>query len=134
MLRNFFEELRGFKDSTPNKFTIHLGKLIRKARLEANMTQAELAKEAYFSQTAISQIEQGKRDVTVAEIIYLSIALDKPILYFYQPYEIRDNSIIELSPLENELINQAKKLSTDDLRKLVAQTKALVKLNTPESK
>jgi transcriptional regulator with XRE-family HTH domain len=130
---NFFEELRGYRDKLPNKFTIQLGELIRKARLEASITQSELAERAYFSQTAISQMEQGKRDVSAAEIIYLSIALDKPILYFYQPYSIRDKTNIELSPLENVLINQAKKLSTDDLRKLVAQTRALVNLNQSDS-
>jgi transcriptional regulator with XRE-family HTH domain len=130
---NFFEELRGHKDKLPNKFTIQLGELIRKARLEANITQSELADKAYFSQTAISQIEQGKRDVSAAEIIYFSSALDKPVLYFYQPYSIRDNSNIELSPLESELLNLAKKLSVEDLRKIVVQTKALVNLNLPDS-
>jgi len=83
MYKNFFEELWGYKDSIPNKFTIHLGELIRKARLEPNLTQAELAKITYFSQTAISQIEQGKRDVSAAEILYFSAALDKPILFFF---------------------------------------------------
>jgi transcriptional regulator with XRE-family HTH domain len=133
MFRDFFEELRGHKDILPNSFSIHLGKLIKNARLEANMTQAELADRARFSQTAISQIEQGKRDVSAAEIIYLSSALNRPILYFYQPYSIRDNSNIELSPLESELLNLAKKLSVEDLRKIVVQTKALVNLNLPDS-
>jgi transcriptional regulator with XRE-family HTH domain len=129
MFRSFFEELRGHKDNIPNKFTIHLGELIRKARLDADMTQAELAERAYFSQTAISQIEQGKRDVSVAEIIYFSAALDKSILYFFQPYADLSGNDIDLSPLETELVNQARKLSTEDLRKLVAQTKAIVDLN-----
>ena len=133
MFRNFFEELWGYKDSIPNKFTIHLGELIRKARLESNMTQSELAERANFSQTAISQIEQGKRDVSAAEILYFSAALDKPILYFFQPFVEIDSKDIELSPLENELVNQAKKLSIEDLRKLLAQTNALVNLNQPDS-
>jgi transcriptional regulator with XRE-family HTH domain len=133
MFRNFFEELRGYKGSVPNKFTIHLGELIRKARLEANMTQSELAERAYFSQTAISQIEQGKRDVSAAEILYFSAALDKPILYFFQPFVEINSKDMELSPLEIELVNQAKKLSIQDLRKLVAQTKALVDINQSDS-
>ena len=133
MFRNFFEELWGYKDSIPNKFTIHLGEIIRKARLESNMTQSELAERANLSQTAVSQIEQGKRDVSAAEILYFSAALDKPILFFFQPFIDLHNKDIELSPLEIELVNQAKKLSTEDLRKLVAQTKALVDLNQPNS-
>jgi len=63
LIKYFFEQLRGQKESLPNKFFIRLGKLIREARIEANVTHAELAASAYFSQTAISQIEQGKRDV-----------------------------------------------------------------------
>ena len=133
MFRNFFEELWGYKDSIPNKFTIHLGELIRKARLESNMTQSELAERANFSQTAISQIEQGKRGVSAAEILYFSAALDKPILFYFQPFIDLHNKDIEFFPLEIELIKQAKKLSTEDLRKLVAQTKALVDLNQPDS-
>jgi len=82
MFSNPFEEFRGHKNSIPNSFTITLGELIRKVRLEANMTQAELAKSAYLSQTAISQIEQGKRDVSAYEILYFSVALGKPILFF----------------------------------------------------
>ena len=133
MFRNFFEELWGYKDNIPNKFTIHLGELIRKARLESNLTQAELAERAYFSQTAISQVEQGKRDVSAAEILYFSAALDKLVLYFFQPFVDMNSEEIELSPLEIELVNQAKKLSMEDLRKLVAQTKALVNLNQSDS-
>lgn len=97
------------------------------------MTQAELAERAYLSQTAISQIEQGKRDVSAAEILYFSAVLDKPILYFFQPFVEINSRDIELSPLEIELMNQAKKLSIEDLIKLVAQTKALVNLNQSDS-
>jgi len=46
-------------------------------------------------------------------------------LNFFQPFAPIDNREIELSLLEIGLLNQAKKLSKDDLRKLVAQTKAL---------
>ena len=133
MLSDIFEKLSSYKDNIPNKFTISLGGLIRKARQEAGMSQTELAERAYFSQTAISQIEQGKRDVSAAEILYFSAALDKPVLYFFQPFVDMNSEEIELSPLEIELVNQAKKLSMEDLRKLVAQTKALVNLNESDS-
>jgi transcriptional regulator with XRE-family HTH domain len=118
-LQNYYEESCGYKDSIPNKFTIALGELIRKARLETNFTQAELAERASFSQTAVSQIEQGKRDVSAAEILYFSATLDKRIIYFFQPFVDINNEEIKISPLENELVNQAKKLSMEDRKKLV---------------
>lgn len=94
------------------------------------MSQAELAERAYFRQAAISQIETGKRDVTASEVVYLSYALNKPITYFYPTHlfdiRIEDD---ELSILEKELIMQAKRLSPDDLRRLIAQARALADLS-----
>lgn len=122
------EALGAYQDGIPNKFTIALGKLIKEARLELKMSQAELAEAAYFSQTAISQVEQGKRNVTASEIIYLSSALNKPILYFYPPF-YRNADESKLTPLEQELLIQAKRLTNDDLRKLIAQARALADLS-----
>jgi hypothetical protein len=59
------------------------------------------------------------------EILYLSYALDKPIGYFF-PSEFTDGpSKDELSALEKELLLQTRKLSKDDMRKLIAQARAL---------
>lgn len=126
MISEWLDKSRGLKDELPNKFSIALGELIRKARLESNMSQAELAEKAYFRQAAISQIETGKRDVSTSEIVYLSYALNKPIIYFYPTFisskEMEKNN---LSLLEQELLNQAKRLNANDLKKLIAQAKAL---------
>ena len=87
-----------------------MGERIRRAREEAGMTQTELAELAKFSQAAISKIEQGKRDVPAAEILYLCISLDKPILYFYQGDLIPEDQEIYLSPLESDLLANANKI------------------------
>ena len=127
MFSNFFEQIMGFKDTLPNKFSITLGELIRKARVEQKMSQTELAKKSYFSQTAISQIEQGKRDVSASEIVYFSYALNKPILYFYSFLpNIKIDNHDGLSILEEELLMQSKKMSNEDLKRTIAQMKALV--------
>lgn len=93
------------------------------------MSQAELAEKAYFRQAAVSQIETGKRDVTASEVVYLSYALNKPITYFYPArlshLKIEDN---DLSMLEQELLMQARRLDPDDLKRLIAQAKALADL------
>ena len=127
---DWLDKARGFKDELPNKFSIAMGELIRQARIEAKMSQAELAEKAYFRQAAISQIETGKRDVTASEIVYLSYALNKPITYFYPMHIFNiDINRDEISTIEEELLIHVRKLSSDDLRKLLAQVKALADLS-----
>lgn len=126
---DWLDRARGFKDELPNKFSIAMGELIRKARIEAKMSQAELADKAYFRQAAISQIEAGKRDVSALEVVNLSYALNKPITYFF-PFHLfdikfEDEEGNKLSILEQELLMQAQRLSIEDLQKLIAQARAL---------
>lgn len=127
MLDKFFDLIKSEKEELPNKFSIAMGERIRKARIEAKLSQADLAEKAYFRQASISQIEAGKRAVSASEVLYLSFALDKPILYFYplEYFGIKYNSDQELSLLEQELLLQTRRLSHDDLRRLIAQARAL---------
>jgi len=71
------------KSKIPNKFTIGLGILIRNARIEAGINQTELARKTGINQAAISLIEAGKRSVSAEEIMLFSLALNKPVTYFY---------------------------------------------------
>jgi len=122
---DFLDLLKSDKPNLPNKFTIALGELIRKARIEANLSQKELAWNAYINQAAISLIETGKRSVSVEEIVYLSNALNKPISYFFSMsmlHPIDDNN---LSILEQELVKNARQLNETDLKKIIAQIKAI---------
>ena len=126
---DWLDKARRFKDELPNKFSVAMGELIRRARMEAKMSQAELAGKAYFRQAAISQIETGKRDVTASEVVYLSYALNKPISYFFPlPLFNIKNEDVELSILEKELLMQAQRLNADDLKRLIAQARALADL------
>lgn len=121
--------LKSDKHNLPNKFSIALGELIRQARIEANMSQKDLAFNAYFNQASISQIETGKRSVTGEEIVYLSGALNKPISYFFTYVHTLQINSSELTVLEEELLLQARKLPTDDLKRIIVQVKALSNLN-----
>ena len=116
------------KSSFPNKFTIALGELIKKARLSANLSQKELADRAYFTQAAVSQIETGKRAVSAEEIVYLSNALNKPIVYFFSMEFINPVNNNDLSVLEQELLKVSRNLDQKDLIKIIAQMKAIVEL------
>jgi len=113
----------------PNKFTVAQGKLIQEARKEAKMTQEELAEATYLRQMSISRIEKGNRSISTEELLYLSYTLNKPISYFF-PEDFRtklDES--ELSEIEKEMLTQVRQLSQSDLRKLIAQARALAELS-----
>jgi len=132
MIKKFLESIKDESSYLPNKFTIALGDRIRKARLEAGLSQADLARKAYFRQSSISKIESGVRSVSAEEILYFSYALDKPILYFF-PEEFQDKINTEdLTILEQELLTQARRLHLDELRKLIAQARALADFNVRE--
>lgn len=122
---DFWEKSRGFKSEIPNKFTIAMGELVRKARQEAKLTQGELAEKAYMRQATVSDIENGKREATASEVVYLSGALEKPIGYFYPWFCKYKEDMDKLTDLEQELLLYTRKLSDDDLRRVVVQVKAL---------
>ncbi len=116
----------------PNDFTKDMGELIRKARIEAGLSQEDLSEKIWTRQATISDWEKGKAEVGITDLIYLSKELGKPILYFFPEWSIEKLMLDNLSPeLQNLLIN-AKKLSKDDLRKLIAQVKALAHLSHSE--
>jgi transcriptional regulator with XRE-family HTH domain len=125
MLEKFFDLLKDEKSVLPNRFTRALGERIHAARTASHMTQSDLAERAYFKQSSISKIESGDKAVTAEEILYLCYALDKPILYFFPEEVTLEVNKDQLSILEKELLIQARRLDQKDLRKLVAQAKAL---------
>ena len=127
---DLLEFLKSDKPNLPNKFTMALGELIRKARIEANLSQKDLAWNAYFNQASISQIETGKRAVSAEEIVYLSNALNKPIQYFFSMDFLNPVNENSLSILEQELLVNARELSEVDLKKIIAQIKAISSIKT----
>lgn len=122
---DLLEMLRSDKPNLPNKFTIALGELIRKARVDADISQAELAQKAYINQAAISRIESGKRSVSLEELIYLGAALNKPIQYFFSMKFLNPIEDTSLSILEQELLLSARRLNENDLKKIIAQINAI---------
>lgn len=130
MLKKLIEATtKSEKPYLPNKFTIAQGNLIFLARKEAKMSQEELAKRTYLKQNSIWRIEKGKRAISTEELLYLSHALNKPISYFFPKEFRREINETKLSEIEKEMLFQIRQLSQDDLKKLLAQTKALVELS-----
>lgn len=125
MINNLLDEILGRGKNTPNKFTIRMGELIRKARLESGLSQSELANYVYVSQAAISDMENGKREVSSTELLSLSNTLYKPLAYFFPENYLRELKVDNLSPLLQELFIQANRLSVEDIKKIITQTKAI---------
>ncbi|MFY7912339.1 MAG: helix-turn-helix domain-containing protein [Emticicia sp.] len=63
---------------------MHIGKVIKEARLEKGYSQSELAQKTGISNSYLSQIESEKQDPSLETMEQLSEALDVPtyILFF----------------------------------------------------
>jgi len=60
-----------------------IGALLRQARLEAGMSQKELAQLLGCSSSRISTYEYGERPIPLAELELLATILEKPLAYFF---------------------------------------------------
>ena len=130
MMLDSIRDLISDKDPTPNKFTIEMGKLIRKAREESGISQAELARLIYRRQATLSDIENGKTDVSSGTLILLAAALEKPISYFFPPFVNTQLKPEELSPLEQEALSVFQNIWSDHLRKIaIGQIRVLSNLD-----
>jgi transcriptional regulator with XRE-family HTH domain len=61
-----------------------LGKRIRLARVEADLTQTELANKIHAKQKSISRYETGASVPTIDTLIKIGNALKKPHAYFLE--------------------------------------------------
>ena len=109
----------------PNRFTIGMGELIRKAREEAGFSQRELAERIYRRQAALSDMENGKMEPNASTLTFLSYHLNKPISYFFPNRYKPERMLDDLSELEKEILIYVNKLNRNDQVKILAQLKAL---------
>ncbi len=70
MLHSLFSS----KEKLPNKFTRAMGRLIKDAREERDMSQTDLAEQVYRRQAAISEMENGKMEVDAFTLMMLAAA------------------------------------------------------------
>lgn len=111
-------DLIGDKDPVPNKLTIAMGKLIRQAREDAGLSQARLATSIYRRRATISDIENGKSELTVSTLALIAAALDKPISYFFPWFVYENLSPDELSPNEHEALKLFRRIRSEGLEQL----------------
>lgn len=90
---------------TPNEFTVEMGKLIRYARKEKGYSQVQLAEKLNRRPATISDIENGKSEISVLTLAALAIVLQKPLSYFFPP-SILSNIVLDVkSPFEREVLD-----------------------------
>ncbi len=115
-------------DNVPNRFTVGMGELIKEARIEAKMTQEDLAEKIFVRQSTLSKMERGKIEVDSSELVYLANALNKPIMYFFPKQLIRpiDRSEKKEDPLLDELFITIRPMGEDNIKQLISIARALV--------
>ena len=81
---------------------------IKKARVEANDSQADLALAMGKSRVTISDMERGRVIINANDLLTIALTYKKPISYFFPPeFAIHQD---ELAPIEEELLFLFKKL------------------------
>ncbi len=116
------------KGSRPNFLTQEMGESISIAHEDMGLSQRELAKMVFRRQAALPEIENGLIGPDAEILLFLSLRLRKPIAFFFKKYKKKLESG-DLSDFEEELIIQTRKLSDEEIKINLVQTKALVDLS-----
>jgi len=101
---DFISMVRTGNYPTPNEFTVEMGKLIRKARKEQGLSQAELSKLINRRPATISDIENGKSEISVISLATFAAILNKPVSYFFPPTILSDLILDINTPFERKAL------------------------------
>lgn len=117
----FLQQLRRNQLSTPNLFTIGMGELIRQARENIGLSQADLAKALNRRQGTISDIENGKSDISITTLVQFAIELKKPISYFFPESLLRDSLVDVKTSFQHKMLEIASNMEPFGDQKLVLE-------------
>ena len=92
---DFIQRLKKNDVKTPNEFTLLVGELIREAREQHHLSQVDLAEKINRRPATISEIENGKSDISIQTLLALAIVLEKPISYFF-PNSLLKNIVMDV--------------------------------------
>lgn len=126
------EMIKLIRESLSDDIRREVGAQIRSARDDVGINQTELAEILGRRQAYVSELETGKTEPDVSMILQLSLALNKPAIYFipdsYRNLTDKSNiSTDDLDPYESELIHRLRALyHTSPTRLAVNQMNALL--------
>jgi len=116
------------KEPKPNEFTVAMGELIRKAREEAHISQADLAELICRRRATLTDLENGKHELDVTTLTLLAVALNKPILYFFPRTLTNFMYQDKLTIQEQELLIGFRQIQSEELKSVINhQVHALIK-------
>ena len=72
---------------------ISFGFIMRETRLSKNFSQEDLADKCHLHRTYISDVELGKRNLSLTNISKICIALDISLSHFFEKLEAKNASI-----------------------------------------
>jgi transcriptional regulator with XRE-family HTH domain len=119
-------------EKPPNKHTIAMGELIRKAREEAGLSQEQLAKDIYRRRLAVSEMENGKVEISAWTLPLLAAALNKPITYFFPSYILNQITPEKLSPIEQEILIHFRNSWDENIQKIAIDIVKVLSQFDPE--
>lgn len=102
-----------------------MGKLVRGAGEEADYSQRKLAELIYRRQAALSDMENGKMEPDASTLLLLAFNLKKSLSYFFPAPWLNNIEAGLLTEIEQELLIQARRITPDDLQKIIIQIKAV---------
>jgi transcriptional regulator with XRE-family HTH domain len=124
-----FGNYDAFSFGGSSDLTKAMAELVRNARLEAGLSQNELATKMMARQAKISDIENGKIELSASDLLHLSKYLEKPILFFFPAWAVEKINSEGIPSELQVLILNARKLSKEDIHRINIQVKALA--NSP---
>lgn len=111
-------------EKPPNAFTLALGARVKTARQAAEITQTELAHQAFVHRNTISNMEAGKVEVSVSTLVMVARVLGRPLSYFI-PVDVPDHQTDD--DLESS-VGQRSRYSDED--SMPVQERGLVLVET----
>ncbi|HZQ09749.1 MAG TPA: helix-turn-helix transcriptional regulator [Anaerolineae bacterium] len=109
------------------KWDAWIGARIRKAREEKGWTQFELGKAVYKSQTNISDYENGNLEISVVDLMYIALALEKPLTFFTPP-KFNGATDKDLTPTQKEIVHYLNQTTEEMELALLEQAKTYAKI------
>jgi transcriptional regulator with XRE-family HTH domain len=126
IIGGFVWDLLQRENEVPNRLTIFMGERIRTFRIEDKLSQEELAEKSYLSKGVLQAIEEGKVEITVSNLIYFSIALNRPIISFLPPDIIQYLDPQYLSLEERELLILLHQIGDEEREHKLIQIRSLI--------
>lgn len=114
-------------DERKSEYLKGFGERIANRRKELGYSQDELAKKlGYKSRSTINKIELGKNDIPQYKILEFSAALDMPVEDLMAYEQTEPGSIVFEDSLEEELINNFRKLTVMNKGQVIGMVRGLL--------